>query len=60
MFADDTEIWIELSRPEDAVKLQEDLLSDWSARWLLKSIRQYAPPASTTWIREFWDGETAI
>jgi len=38
MFADDTKIWTKLSCPEDAVKIQEDLdmLSDWSAAWLLK------------------------
>jgi len=38
MFADDTKIWTQLSCPEDAVKLQQDLdmLSDWSAKWLLK------------------------
>ena len=38
MSADDTKIWTQLSCPEDAVKLQEDLdmLSNWSATWLLK------------------------
>jgi len=38
MFADDTKIWTQLSCPEDAVKLQQDLdvLSNWSAKWLLK------------------------
>ena len=38
MFADDTKIWTQLSCPEDAVKLQQnlDVLTDWSAKWLLK------------------------
>jgi len=38
MFADDTKIWTRLTGAQDAAKLQEDLdmLSDWSARWLLK------------------------
>ena len=38
MFADDTKIWTQLSCPEDAANLQEDLdmLSSWSAKWLLK------------------------
>jgi len=38
MFADDMKIWTQLSGPEDAVKLQQDLdmLSDWSVKWFLK------------------------